>query len=352
MIMQREVGSIDGLIGEILDHQLNDAVASLDGLAPLLRGMAGYHLGFLDESLRAVEIAPESRGKRFRPALAMLSCTAAGGTVERAGPLAAAIELLHNFTLVHDDIQDNSPLRRRRPTVWKLWGEKQAINAGDALFALAHRALFRLRGEVSAATLLDIAEAFEQTTLEIVGGQVVDLSFEEGERVTVDDYLAMIAGKTAAIVRFAAWSGAVLGGASDDVAARYGAFGMALGLGFQVQDDLLGIWGAPDVTGKVAADDIRRRKQSLPIVCLFERATTAEHEELTRIYAAPSIEPAEVEMVLAALETHRVEEQIRAIVRAHHDDAQRLLGELAGPGTSEPVERLRSLVAQLAVRHW
>ena len=352
MIMQREVSRSDGRIGEVLDDHIRDALASLDGLAPLLRGMAGYHLGFLDESLQAVTLAPESRGKRFRPTLAMLSCAAAGGTVERAGPLAAAIELLHNFTLVHDDIQDNSPLRRRRPTVWKLWGEEQAINAGDALFALAHRALFRLRGEVPAGTLLDIAEAFEQTTLEIVSGQVVDLTFEEGERVTVDDYLAMIAGKTAAIVRFAAWSGSLLGGASDEVAARYGAFGEALGLGFQIQDDLLGIWGAPDVTGKATADDIRRRKQSLPIVCLFERADPAEREALSRIYAAPSIEPAEVELVLTALETHRVEDRIRDLVREHHDDAERLLGELARGEASEPIARLRALVGRLAARHW
>jgi len=352
MIMQREASRIDGLIGEVLDDHLRDAVASLGDLAPLLQGMTGYHLGFLDESLRAVENAPESRGKRFRPALAMLSCAAAGGSVEQAAPLAAAIELLHNFTLVHDDIQDNSPLRRRRPTVWKLWGEEQAINAGDALFALAHRALFRLRGDVPAETLLDIAEAFEQTTLEIVSGQVVDLTFEEGDRVTTADYLAMIAGKTAAIVRFAAWSGALLGGADDEAAARYGAFGQALGLGFQIQDDLLGIWGAPEVTGKVAADDIRRRKQSLPIVCLFERVGPAERDSLRRIYAAPSIEPAEVELVLAALERHGVEAQVGALVRKHHDDAERLLGELAGPTASEPVARLRALVAQLAARHW
>jgi geranylgeranyl diphosphate synthase type I len=109
--------------------------------------------------------------------------------------------------------------------------------------------------------------------------------------------MAMIAGKTAAIVQFAAWSGAVLGGADAGVAARYGAFGQALGLGFQIQDDLLGIWGAPEVTGKAAADDIRRRKQSLPIVCLFESAMPDEREALHRIYAAPSIEPAEVELV-------------------------------------------------------
>jgi geranylgeranyl diphosphate synthase type I len=352
MIMQREASGIDVRIAETLDGELRAALASLDGLAPLLRGMAGYHLGFLDESLRAVDGAPESRGKRFRPALAMLCCAAAGGTVERAGPLAAAIELLHNFTLVHDDIQDNSPLRRRRPTVWKLWGEEQAINAGDALFALAHRALYRLRGTVPAGTLLDVAEAFEQTTLEIVGGQVVDLTFEEGDRVAVDDYLAMIAGKTAAIVRFAAWSGAVLGGADDERAARYGAFGQALGLGFQIQDDLLGIWGTPDVTGKATADDIRRRKQSLPIVCLFEGAAPAEREHLQRIYAAPSIEPAEVELVLAALGRHRVEAQVRDLVRVHHDEADRLLGELGGGGAGEPVERLRALVAQLAARHW
>ena len=352
MIVQRAGSRIDDRIGEALDERLVEALAALDGLPPLLRGMAGYHLGFLDESLAPVdrEDAAEIRGKRFRPALAMLCCEAAGGSVALAGPLAAAIELLHNFTLVHDDIQDDSPIRRHRPTVWRLWGEEQAINAGDALFAMAHRALFRLRGAVPAETVLTIAESFERTTLEIVGGQVLDLSFEEGARVSAADYVGMIAGKTAAIVRFAAWSGAVLAGAAPDVADRYGAFGEALGLGFQVQDDLLGIWGAPEVTGKAAADDIRRRKQTLPVVCLFERAGPEELEALHALYAAPAIAPDEIDLVLAALARHGVEEQVAELVRRHHDEAARLLADLAGPSAAEPQARLAALVAQLAGR--
>ena len=213
------------------------------------------------------------RGKRMRPAVALLAAGAAGGDPRAAAPVAAAMELLHNFTLIHDDIQDESPTRRHRPTVWSLWGVGQAINAGDALFAAAHLPLYRLASSgVSARARRCVSlEAFDRMTIAIVEGQTLDLAFEARPDVSPGEYLEMIAGKTAAIVRFAAWAGALLGGADEAAASRWAEFGLALGLGFQVRDDLLGIWGAQEATGKAPADDVRRRKQSLPILILRER---------------------------------------------------------------------------------
>ena len=184
-------------------------------------------------TLRRCRPAAIDRGKRIRPLLALLCAAAAGGDARRAAPLAAGVELLHNFTLVHDDIQDQSPTRRHRATVWKLWGAAQAINAGDALFAAAHLALFRLRQDASPPTwCCDLAAEFERMTIAIVGGQVLDLGFEGRNDVTPDAYLTMIAGKTAAIVRYAAWAGALLGGADAETADRFAEFGLALGSRF------------------------------------------------------------------------------------------------------------------------
>ena len=131
-------------VDALIEPVLLDAVAALDGRAPLLSGMVRYHLGYAGRDLRPLDRRAVDRGKRMRPAVALLAAGAAGGEPRAAAPVAAALELLHNFSLIHDDIQDESPIRRHRPTVWSLWGVGQAINAGDALFAAAHLPLYRL----------------------------------------------------------------------------------------------------------------------------------------------------------------------------------------------------------------
>src|SRR5690606_32506573 len=198
-----------------------------------------------------------------------MSCEALGGDGELAMPIAAAIEMIHNFTLIHDDIQDRSELRRHRPTIWALWGTAQAINAGDALFALGHLMLNATReAGVDPATVLDLSTELHHTTLRIVEGQVLDLGFEDRPEVSPREYLTMISGKTAAIIRYACLAGATVAGADAETAAHLAAFGQSLGMGFQIRDDLLGVWGKPEQTGKPEADDIRRRKKSLPILLL------------------------------------------------------------------------------------
>jgi|GEM_PF-3343921 len=175
---------------------MEDAVAALDGEARLLAGMARYHLGLVDADLRPLADGAVDRGKRVRPAVAILCAGAAGGDPAAAAPLGAALELLHNFTLIHDDVQDESPTRRHRRTVWSLWGVGQAINAGDALFAAAHLPLYRLPEVGAPAELaLRLLEAFDRMTVAIVEGQTLDLGFEGRSDVTPDDYIRMISGK-------------------------------------------------------------------------------------------------------------------------------------------------------------
>ena len=308
----------------LLERELQVSLSQLEGRAPLLSRMAQYHLGWIDPAGEPTD--PEIRfavqGKRIRPQLAFMSCVAVGGDPAVAAPLAAAIELLHNFTLIHDDIQDRSPNRRHRATVWRIWGDAQAINAGDALFADAQRTLLRTgTTAIPAETLLHLVDEFNRITIEIVRGQVKDLEFEQQGSVSPDDYLSMINDKTAAILRFAAWAGAIVGGAPVETAERLGRFGESLGIGFQIRDDVLGIWGTREQTGKDQGDDIRRRKKSLPILMLMNAAEDDETTRLRDLFASDEIDADGVAEVLAMMDRHGVEAAATEQVAHYHAQA-------------------------------
>lgn len=246
------------------------------GAADPFYGMIHYHMGWADETLQARD---GNSGKRIRPILCLLACAAAGGEWRQAVPAAAAIEILHNFSLVHDDIQDSSPTRRGRSTLWTLWGQPQAINTGDAMFALAHLALGRLvdRGAPPAVTVRALRR-FDETCVALTRGQYTDMSFESRDDVTVDEYVAMITGKTAVLIALSTELGALVAGATDERVCAFADYGLNLGLAFQVQDDILGIWGDESVTGKSAATDITTRKKTLPV--LYALARSAALREL------------------------------------------------------------------------
>ncbi|NJO04767.1 MAG: polyprenyl synthetase family protein, partial [Chloroflexaceae bacterium] len=211
-------------------------------------GMQAYHLGWRDLDLNLAYADP---GKLLRPQLVLLATQAVGGSFEQALPLAAGIQLIHDFSLIHDDIQDQSDTRRGRMTVWKKWGIAQGINTGDGMFVLAHLAIHQL-GEAGlpAGVVLEVLRRFDETILKICEGQYLDLSFEGDLNITEADYLAMISRKTAALIAASTGLGAIIGGASLEQAQALFAFGQSLGVAFQVQDDILGIWGDPSITGK------------------------------------------------------------------------------------------------------
>ncbi|MEX2426044.1 MAG: polyprenyl synthetase family protein [Thermomicrobiaceae bacterium] len=305
-----------------------------------------YHLGWVDEQF--IENAADP-GKRIRLSICLLSTGAAGGDPEKAIPVAAAIELLHNFTLMHDDIQDRSELRRGRQTVWRRWGEAQAINAGDATFALSQIALFKSaeRG-IDGETMSNLATEFNGMTLQIVEGQVLDLGFAERWDVGVDDYLRMIGGKTAAIVAFAAWSGAVFAGRDPNTCRRFHDFGQLLGLGFQIRDDYLGIWGDAQSTGKQPGDDIRGRKQSIPLIMLSESLTDTGLAQLREIYRKQNLSESDVQHVTRLLSENDIPERVQALTTEYHDRAISVLGEVAEPG--EARDALTMLAERLVDR--
>lgn len=315
------------------------------GALPIYQVIA-YHLGWMDESLRPTQA---SSGKRFRPLLCLRCCAAAGGDPSQAAWIAAAIELLHNFTLIHDDIQDRSETRRHRPTVWRLWGEAQAINAGDALFALSQLAALEASRLLAGDRGSELLQRFNETTLRIVEGQVLDLSFERSDTVETAAYLAMIERKTAALVAYAAWAGAFAAGVASERAEGFSEFGRQLGIGFQLQDDYLGVWGDPAATGKACGDDLRRRKKSLPVVILLERLSPADRRRLLTLWSAQDeVSPEAVDEILDLLDRYDVQGSVRALVRAYHEAAGALLQQLVpDPERARP---LRELVERLVIR--
>ncbi len=229
----------------------------LDGLLQML----AYHMGW-----EGPGAGPEARGKRIRPLLVLLSADSAGGDWRKAIPGAVAVELVHNFSLVHDDIEDCSSMRRGRQTVWSIWGVPQALNAGDTLFSLAQLAIFGLAETVSEDAGLAAARTLQETCLHLTQGQYLDLSYELRRDLTEADYWPMVAGKTAALISACTKIGALAAQAKPEACEAYRRFGELLGLAFQVQDDQLGIWGDSALTGKSTGGDLVSGKKSLPVL--------------------------------------------------------------------------------------
>lgn len=223
--------------------------------------MLSYHMGWTGEGA-----GPDASGKRIRPLLVLLSSAACGADWKPALPAAAAVELVHNFSLVHDDIQDHSDKRRGRPTAWVKWGMPMAINVGDALFVMSNQAMIDLKENYPAETVVRAAEILHNTCLDLTCGQFLDMSYETRNDLAVEDYWPMIAGKTAALISACCHIGALLGSEDETKHEAYRAFGHYLGLAFQVQDDILGIWGDEALTGKSAASDLIEGKNSLPVL--------------------------------------------------------------------------------------
>lgn len=256
----------------LLESEMQAVLAGREAATAPHYGMMHYHMGWVDEQLLPSALPA---GKRLRPILCLLACAAAGSDPQRALPAAAAIEILHNFSLVHDDIEDGDETRRHRRTVWNVWGVPLAINAGDGMFALAFAAMQRLSNhDVPPATILAALHVFTKTCVALTEGQYLDMDFERRAKVSVDDYLRMIAGKTAALVGASVTIGSLIGGATQDQAQALQQFGRQIGLAFQIQDDVLGIWGNPLVTGKAAGNDILRKKKSLPMLHALNHAQT------------------------------------------------------------------------------
>ncbi|HEY7738862.1 MAG TPA: polyprenyl synthetase family protein [Candidatus Limnocylindria bacterium] len=318
------------------------------GPAQPLYEMLAYHLG--------LDGADESSAKRIRPLLGLLVYRSLGGDYRRALPGAAAVELGHNFSLVHDDIQDGDRERRHRPTLWVKYGVPQAINAGDALFALSRLALYRLASEEDdpetpdARQVLELMRIYDQTCLALCEGQYLDISFEARLDVTVEEYLRMIDLKTASLMAAGVEAAAILASKDPAVIGALRRFGDRLGLAFQMADDVKGAFWNESASGKAEAGDLRRRKKTMPVIWALNHAPEGDQVRLRDLFAPGDADrqltDAEVAEAAAILERSGARDTTLAEARRYRDEA---LAELEGVTLDEDAKRDLVLFAEAVI---
>jgi geranylgeranyl diphosphate synthase type I len=265
-----------------------------------LYNMMKYHMGWIDSQGETSRNG--NNGKMLRATLCLLASESMSGDFKKALPVSAAIELIHNYSLVHDDIQDDDEMRRHRPTVWKIWGKPQAINAGSALKILANLSVLKLNDlGVPREKQVEIFDILDTSCLEMIEGQYMDIDFESRDIISVEEYLKMIEKKTSALISGALKVGAALHLDNGKLEA-FEKFGKYLGIAFQITDDILGIWGNDTKTGKPQGNDIRKRKKSLPIVLCLQESDDKGKKQLLKIYRKNKVSNRGVAVVLKNLE--------------------------------------------------
>jgi geranylgeranyl diphosphate synthase, type I len=329
---------LDRLIADTESEILGVIRMAQDERTGPLYEMVRYHLGLDDEG------EAHTRGKRLRPLLGLLAYESLTGDHRAALPGAAAVELGHNFSLVHDDIEDRDVERRHRKTLWTVYGIAQAINAGDTLFTLSRMALHRLTElGFSDSKVLALMRLYDETCLALCEGQFMDIwTAEHDEHLSVDFYFDMIGRKTAALIAASVQAGAML--ATDDRATidAYRGFGWSLGLAFQLNDDLLGIWGEEELTGKEPSD-LAKHKKTLPVIYALERAPADESRRLREILAMSTADAATIQEARGIIERCGAREYTRERAHAERDAALERLAS-AGVVGREAMERLRQIV--------
>ena len=324
-----------------------DAAAETGGLQLPIHDMARYALGWIDQHGAPAAAA----GKRARPALCMLGAAAITPDPDLQAPAlcgAAAVEFVHNFSLVHDDIQDQDEQRRGRPTVWKVWGIGQAINAGDALREFAGLAMLRAADAgAPPQAILDAAARLSGATLRMIEGQYLDLTFEERLDVELDEYMQMVERKTGAMIGVSLAIGATLAGASANQADALQLAGRRLGRCFQIRDDWLGIWADAAALGKSTDSDIRRKKKSYPILWTLRNGTSAVRDTLLDAWRKPQLDGADVSAVHALLDESGAADAANSAAE-HEYDAFRsaLLGCDPRPETVAELEQVAAFTLQ------
>ncbi len=267
-------------------------------------------------------------GKRLRPVLTLLACNLFGGDVKQAAYPALAVEVFHNFTLVHDDIMDKAPLRRGMDTVFKKWNADIAILSGDTMFAMAYQ--YALKTEP--AFVPDILRVFSKAAIEVCEGQQMDMNFETQQEVEIADYLEMIRLKTAVLLGAALEIGAIVGKASEsDIVSIY-EFGVNLGIAFQLKDDLLDVFGNQKEFGKMSGGDIAANKKTYLYLKALELANPQQYAELSRYYSTNDMRDEDkIAAVKNIFDSLQIEDQVSAIMQRYYDAAMEALDKIEAP---------------------
>ena len=342
----KTAGTAQGLPGPFsrFTPEIDDALRrSLDADSGGAYQMLRYAMGWCDAQGRPVD-APV--GKMLRPALCLFACEAAGGHPSSAVPAAAALELIHNFSLIHDDIQDRDEVRRHRPTLWAIWGEPKALVAGNTMRVTADLSLWDLfeHGHTD-ASVLRVADLLTTAYLDMTEGQYMDLEFEGRPDIGLNDYFEMISRKTGALIRCSMSIGAVIGSGDAAVVDTFENCGRSLGLLFQIRDDMLGVWGKAETTGKALGADIRRKKNSLPVVYAMSEAGGAGRGLLHEVYGKPEVTDDDVEAVLGVMEDAGARRYCESLAMEHRDQALEPLRPLElSPSAYNGLEELTSFL--------
>ncbi|MEM0492992.1 MAG: polyprenyl synthetase family protein [Candidatus Thermoplasmatota archaeon] len=283
-------------------------------------------------------------GKRLRPCLAMLACESSGGEAERVLPFAAAIEFVHCFTLIHDDIMDKSTLRRSQPTVHVKYGESTAILAGDVLFAKAFEAMYDL--SIDPIIWKNLEYKMSLCTVEICEGQELDIEFESRSRVTENEYLEMIRKKTAVIFKLAAYGGGIIGNADEKSAEMLGEYGLNLGLAFQIWDDYLDISSTEEILGKDIGNDIRNGKKTLIAVHALAHAKGADKKLINGIFSNPKATDDDIQRLLDLFKDLGSVEYAKKVALSYVEKAQNALDKLPDTKAKEILNNLAAYTIQ------
>lgn len=307
-----------------IENELRAAIATKPSL---LNAMLYYHLGWSGESGHPKQ---KTLSKLVRGTLCLASCRALGGDYHKALPAAAAMELVHSFSLIHDDIQDGSTERHHQASIWKLWGEAQAINVGDAVYTLAHLTLLRLIEKgIALEKLVRLLRILDEACLKLCEGQYLDITYENRIDVVVEDYLNMVTKKTAALVAASTCMGALLGmeTVDEDILNNFYLSGIELGLVYQICDDILGIWGTEGKTGKPIGDDLIKKKKTLPIIYGLLRSGGNDKERLLEIYCEPIIEGPAISKIKGILDKIDARGYCQTLAEKHYQQALKYIKE-------------------------
>jgi geranylgeranyl diphosphate synthase type I len=303
--------------------------------------MLRSYLGWTEEGL-------PSLAKCLRPSLCLSVCEALGGDINQALPIAAAVELVHNFSLIHDDIEDGDAIRHHRPTLWNAFGRQPAIFAGVGLWAIAHQTLDRaLETGLSPERVLQAHHILNDACLEMIEGQHQDISFEEREDVTLTEYIEMISRKSGALLGASLQLGALVAGCDEEELERFYTFGRELGLAFQIRDDVLGIWGEGSATGKPVGADIAHKKKSLPVVYAFQQVVGPDHDVLAEAYGKPELDDADINEVLSILQRWNCRYFAQGLAEDHRSRAMSILSRTSiSPEARRAFDELMSFVLE------
>ena len=301
--------------------------------------MLKYALGWVDQSGLPIQT---QQGKRLRPTLCLLACEATGGSPTKALPAAAALEFIHDFSLIHDEIQDRDETRHHRPTIWTIWGDAKALVAGNILRLVADIAIWdSTDSKNEQSPNLNLAIRLTQAYLEMIEGQYLDLYYEGRHDISVENYMAMISRKTGALIRCSLVAGALIGTQKPEILKAFEVSGRAFGMVFQIRDDYLGIWGQESATGKPVGADIRRRKNAFPFVYAMSKASKKDKNELLSIYKMPDVGETDVKAALGIIEKQGSRDEAQDLAKYYSDKALMALSDIElEPRAKRDIEEL------------